>query len=78
MPEPNPQPPDQPTPDEARHLTEYQRRVARRTLNLLELGFSMEQILCLKPAKAGFDWHNAERLVKNGCPLDTAVRILEP
>ncbi len=78
LPEPEPKPESEPEPqEESPSLNEYQRRVARRTLNLLDAGFSMDQILRLDPSQRSFDWHDAERLVRSGCTHETAVLILE-
>ncbi len=77
-PEPTPEPTPEPEPEqESPSLNEYQRLVAYRTLNLLDEGFSMEQIIRLDPSQRGFDWHDAERLVHSGCAHETAVQILE-
>ena len=58
-------------------LNEYQRRVAMRALNLLELEFTMAQVLAIDVTRLSFDWHDAERLIRLGCPHETAVQLLE-
>ena len=49
-----------------RVLTADEQRAADRTLNLIELGFSMDQILRMQVGRRFFDWHKAERLLKRG------------
>lgn len=61
---------------EQREDAEYEQRVMRRVLNLLEVGFTMEQIMILHPERRSFDWHCAATLIKAGCDPATAVRIL--
>ena len=39
-----------------------------------ELGFNELQAVAL--AEAGADWHEAQRLLKSGCPFLTAVDLL--
>jgi hypothetical protein len=51
--------------DGGRVLTEHEELVAHRTLRLLELDFSIEQILRMKAERRGFEWHEAERLLAN-------------
>lgn len=43
--------------------------------HLVELGFS-ESIAEVFADMLGFDWHEAERLVKAGCPIELAEQIL--
>lgn len=39
-----------------------------------DLGF--EEITAQLLAETGVDWHEADNLIRRGCPLDTAVGIL--
>lgn len=39
---------------------------ARRSRNLLDLGFSADQVLYMSPERPYFDWHEAERLLREG------------
>ena len=55
---------------------DHELRVARRYLNLLEDGFTPDQIERLHPERAEFDWHEADALVKAGCSTEMAVEIL--
>ena len=64
MPKPEPEPEEEPREDLI--LNERQERAARRTLNLVELGFSMQQVLRMRVGRQLFDWHEAERLLKKG------------
>lgn len=57
-------------------LTELQSRTAWRYLMLLDLGFTPDDSLHLV-RNPHLDWHEAERLVRRGCPLDIVVRLLE-
>ena len=47
-------------------LTDHEQRTADRALNLVELGFSMQQVLRMRVGRLRFDWHEADRLLKAG------------
>ena len=47
-------------------LSDHEQRTADRALNLVELGFSMEQVLRMNVGRLRFDWHAADDLLKRG------------
>ena len=53
---------------------EYERLFEFRERRFLAIGFNHFQAVALAVAQA--DWHEAESLVKDGCPLDVAIDIL--
>jgi hypothetical protein len=54
--------------------TEADRLTAWRTQQLQALGYHPEDADLW--ANLGLDWHALQTLIANGCPLDTAIRIL--
>jgi hypothetical protein len=55
-------------PDEDIEVLRWRRR------RLRDLGFAEDEIRCLIEARA--DWHEAERLLLQGCPHHLIVRLL--
>jgi hypothetical protein len=41
-----------------------------------DLGFNFDQSWLAVDSE--IDWHEAEKLIRAGCPVDTAIRILYP
>jgi len=58
-------------------LSEDQQVAAWEFLMLLDLGFTVQQGLKLV-AIPHFSWHDAERLVKKGMPLELVIDQLTP
>jgi hypothetical protein len=54
--------------------TEQDRVFASRMHNFLVLGFNMSDANRL--AGSNVDWHEVERLLRAGCPLDLALKIV--
>lgn len=69
------QPPDPPQPDSSDELSAAAQVTAWRSLMLLDLGFSMDQVQKLA-TRLDFDWHEAERLRRLGCSPEVAFDIL--
>jgi len=70
---PNPEP--EPEPDElTQQLSAMERVAAHRALGLLEMGFTLQQVLVLvaKPDIV----HQAKDLIDAGCPVEIAFDIL--
>ena len=65
------------SPELERKLTELEELAAHRTCRLLELDFSMEQILRMCVARPGFDWHRAEHLLAVGKTHEQTTWLLE-
>ena len=75
QPQPKPELKAEPTGDV--EFDEYERVVAHRTLNLIDLGFSMQQVIQMGVGRQGFDWHEADRLLKQGSTHEQATWLLE-
>lgn len=58
-----------------RELDEFELVVANRTLNLLDLGFALEDALELSKLRS-FDWHEAKRLLEKGATHEWVVGYL--
>jgi hypothetical protein len=58
---PVPGKPAEPEPEDDYELTELEELAAHRTCRLLELGFSMEQVLRMAVYRPGFEWHVAQK-----------------
>jgi hypothetical protein len=73
--------PDDATPavdaDDAQHPSEDERVSAWRRTRLTELGVPENAALVLAEDPS-FSHHELERLLRHGCPLATALRILQP
>ena len=61
--QPEPEPESAPDP---RVLTLDEQRASHRWSNLMDLGFSMDQVLRMKIGRPEFDWHEAEAQLKAG------------
>ena len=57
-------------------LDEEQRITAWNFLCLLDLGFSISQCLAIIEIRPRVSWHDAECLLQQGCPHETAVDLL--
>lgn len=69
-------PEPEPQREEDRELTAEEQRLSWRYLMLIDLGFAPDDALHLI-RNPHLDWHDAERLVKKGCPKELILRILE-
>lgn len=79
LPKPEPDKPEQPAAaSDARELSDYEHRVAVRTLNLLDLGFTLAQVERMRPQRLHFDWHEPERLLREGRSHEVVSWLLEP
>lgn len=61
-------------PETARAPDEWEKVLSHREQMFRSLGFNMWQAVSL--AEAAADWHEAERLIHKGCPLDTVLDLL--
>lgn len=69
------QPPEEPEPEpEGRPPDEFERVLSHREMMFRSLGLNDWQAVAL--AESGADWHEAERLIKKGCPIETVVDLL--
>lgn len=60
----------------ARHPDEYEKVLSHREQMFRGLGFNEYQSVAL--AEASADWHQADGLLKKGCPPDTVLDLLLP
>ena len=78
--QPPPEPPGPPEPDEIddedlqRKLSLLEKTLAHRAIALLDLGFTLEQVMVLVHTPDIV--HTAEPLILNGCPVHVAFDLL--
>lgn len=60
--------------DEPRPPSEHERVLSYQEQRFMELGFNVLQAAEL--AESGVDWHDADRLLEHGCPLEMSLLIL--
>ena len=71
---PNPEPEPEPEDELARQLSAMEKIVAWRALGLLELGFTLPQVLVLVHQQDVV--HQAKKLLDAGCPAEIAFDLL--
>lgn len=62
--------------EQSSDLSEREELVLHHYVRLLELDFPPDDALHLVGIP-GFDWHDAERLLKKGCPHKFVIQLLE-
>lgn len=61
---------------EPRAPDEFERVLSYREMMFRGVGFNHWQAISL--AEVGADWHEAEKLLKRGCPHETVLDLLLP